>query len=137
MNVSRIKVKLMLININSIRGKKLDLVSFLENEQPEIIAIQETKIDKTILTCKLCPDNLDYDIYRNDRTLHGRGDGVILLVIRSLNAMPLYMYILENGSESVWAKVMSYGSPHFFGSWYKDPERPTENLQLLREQLDT
>ena len=37
------KIKLMSININGIRGKKLELSSFLEIEDPDIIAIQETK----------------------------------------------------------------------------------------------
>jgi hypothetical protein len=43
----------MSININGIRGKKLELSSFLEIEDPDIIAIQETKIDRNILTSEI------------------------------------------------------------------------------------
>jgi exonuclease III len=45
---------------------------------PDIIAIQETKIDRNILTSKLFPDNFTYDVYRNDRTLNG---GVYLVIV--------------------------------------------------------
>jgi hypothetical protein len=69
------KIKLMSININGIRGKKkLELPSFLEIEDPYIIAIQETKIDRNIFTSELFPDNFNYDVYRNDRTLNGGGE---------------------------------------------------------------
>ena len=101
--------------------------SFLEIEDPDIIVIQETKIDRNILTSELFPDNFNYDVYRNDRTLNG--GGVILLVNKTYNSMSLYN--LENGSESVWAKIMFDGSPHFFGCWYKDPESPSDHIQLL------
>jgi hypothetical protein len=93
------KVKIISINMNGIRGKKHQLSSFLEVENPDIIAIQETKVNKSILTPELLPNNLNFDVYRNDSTLHG--GGVMLLVNKTLNAIPLYIF--ENGSESVWA----------------------------------
>jgi hypothetical protein len=94
--------------------------------------ISETQFeDRKILTSELFPDNFNYDVYRNDRTLNG--GGVILLVNKTYNSMPLYN--LENGSESVWAKIMFDGSPHFFGCWYKDPESPSDHIQLLDDQL--
>ena len=34
-------------NINSIRGKKLELLTFLDFHQPHVVAIQETKIDNS------------------------------------------------------------------------------------------
>jgi hypothetical protein len=94
--------------------------------------ISETQFeDRKILTSELFPDNFNYDVYRNDRTLNG--GGVILLVNKTYNSMPLYN--LENGSESVWAKIMFDGSPHFFGCWYKDPESPSDYIQLLDDRL--
>ena len=36
------------MNCNSIRGKKLELLAFLDFHQPQIVAIQETKIDSSI-----------------------------------------------------------------------------------------
>ena len=37
-------LKFVSININSIRGKKLELLAFLDFHQPQIVAIQETKL---------------------------------------------------------------------------------------------
>ena len=48
-------LKFVSININSIRGKKLELLAFLDFHQPQIVAIQETKIDSSISTSELFP----------------------------------------------------------------------------------
>ena len=45
-------LKFVSININSIRGKKLELLAFLDFHQPQIVAIQETK-----LTAPYLPQN--------------------------------------------------------------------------------
>ena len=37
-------LKFVSININSIRGKKLELLAFLDFHQPQIVAIQEKKL---------------------------------------------------------------------------------------------
>ena len=56
------------ININSIRGKKLELLAFLDLHQPQIVASQETKIDSTISTSELFTETCPNNVYRNDRT---------------------------------------------------------------------
>lgn len=66
------------MNINSIRGKNLELQTYLEIHQPNIVAIQETKTDKSVISNELIPAVLGYDIYRNDRIMGGCG--TILLV---------------------------------------------------------
>ena len=48
-------LKFVSINISSIRGKKLELLAFLDFHQPQIVAIQETKIDCSISTSELFP----------------------------------------------------------------------------------
>ena len=52
------------ININSIRGKKLELLAFLDLHQPQIVAIQDTKIDRTISTSELFPETCPYILYK-------------------------------------------------------------------------
>ena len=66
------------ININSIRGKKLELVAFLDFYKPDVVAIQEIKIDETISSAELFPDSCPYNAYRKDRNL--LGGGVMLLI---------------------------------------------------------
>ena len=52
------------MNINSIRGKKLELLAFLDFNQPHFVAIQETKIDSSIATSELFPETCPYSVYR-------------------------------------------------------------------------
>ena len=67
------ELKFVSININSIRGKKLELLAFLDFHQPQIVAIQETKIDSSIETAELFPESCPYSVYRKDRTPEGGG----------------------------------------------------------------
>ena len=64
-------LKFVSMNINSIRGKKLELLAFLYFHQPYVVAIQETKIDSAIATSELFPETCPYSVYRKDRNLHG------------------------------------------------------------------
>jgi len=94
------KITMVSININGIRGKRLELQAYLSTENPEIVALQETKIDSNIKSNELIPECLEYNIYRNDRTANG--GGTMLLVKTYLKSAPLRK--VENGSESTCAK---------------------------------
>ena len=119
------------ININSIRGKKLELLAFLDFHQPQIVAIQETKIDSSISTSELFPESCLYNVYRKDRTLDG--GGVILLIHKDISHMPITE--LENDSESVWVKVFANKTSHFVAIWYRPPGGDLEKLDPLESQL--
>ncbi|MES9950854.1 MAG: reverse transcriptase family protein, partial [Candidatus Thiodiazotropha sp.] len=125
-------LKFVSLNVNSLRGKKLELVAFLDFHNPDIVAIQETKIDSSISTSELFPESCPYNVYRKDRNLHG--GGVMLLVRRNVPHMPLIE--LENDSESVWIKVFTNKTSHYIASWYREPGGSCEDFQLFREQLD-
>ena len=88
----------MSININSIRGKKLELLAILDFHQPQIVAIQGTKIDRSISTSELFPESCPYNVYRKDRTLDG--GGVMLLIHKDIS----HMHITELENDSVWVK---------------------------------
>ena len=108
------------ININSIRGKKLRLLAFIDFHQSQIVAIQETKIDSSILMFELFPESFPYSVYRKDRTLNG--GGVMLLVHKDILHMPLRALTeLNNDSESVWIKPFANKTTHFVASWYRPP----------------
>ena len=62
-------LKFISMNINSIRGKKLELLTFLVFHQPHVVAIQETKIDSSVATSELFPETCPYSIYRKDRNI--------------------------------------------------------------------
>ena len=90
-------LKFFSININSIRGKKLELLAFIDLHEPQIVAIQETKIDSSISSSELFPETFPYSVYRKDRTLDG--GGVMLLIHKDIPHMP--MTELENKSEEL------------------------------------
>ena len=121
-------LKFVSININSIRGKKLELLAFLDFHQPQIVAIQETKIDSSISTSELFPESCPYNVYRKDRTLDG--GGVIILIHKDNSHMPITE--LENDSGSVWVKVFANKTSHFVASWYHPPGG---GLATLESQL--
>ena len=75
------------LNINGIRGKKLELLAFLDYHKTDIVAIQETKIDGSISTSELFPDSCPYNAYRKDRNFYG--GGVMLLIHKEIPHMPL------------------------------------------------
>ena len=125
-------LKFISLNINSIRGKKLDLLAFLDVHNPHIVAIQETKIDSSIATSELFPETCPYKIFRKDRNLHG--GGVMLLIHKDILHMPLSE--LENDSESVWVKVFVNKTSHYVASWYRPPGGSSEDFYLFGDQLD-
>ena len=125
-------LKFISMNINSLRGKKLELLAFLDFHQPHVVAIQETKIDSSVTTSKLFPEACPYSVYRKDRTIHG--GGIMLLVHKDISHMPITE--LENNSESIWVKVFANKTSHFVASWYRAPGSTSEEFQLFREQLD-
>ena len=55
------------INVSGIRSKKLKFLAYLDFHQPQIVAIQETKIDSSISTPELFPETCPYNVYRKDR----------------------------------------------------------------------
>ena len=120
------------ININSISGKKLGLLAFLDLHQPQIVAIQATIIDSTISTSELFPETCPYNVYRKDKTLDG--NGVMLLIHKDIPHMPITES--ENGSESVWVKVFANKTSHFVASWYRPPDGKIEELELFKNQLE-
>ena len=95
----------------------LELLAFIDFHQSKILAIQETKIDNSILTSELFPESFPYSVYRKDRTLNG--GGVMLLVHKDIPHMPLTE--LDNDSESVWVKLFVNKKTHFVASWYRPP----------------
>ena len=126
------------MNINSIRGKKkkqkkkLELLSFLDFHQPHVVAIQETKIDRSIATSELFLETCPYSVYRKDRNIYG--GGVMLLHHKDMSHMPITE--LENDSEPIWVKVFANKTSHFVASLYQPPGSTSEEIQLFREQLD-
>ena len=96
------------------------------------MAVQETKIDSSIATSEFFPESCPYNVYKNDRNIHG--GGMMLLVNKDISHMPIME--LENISESVWVNVFANKTSHYVASWYRQPSGSSEDFQLFRDQLD-
>ena len=119
-------MKFFSININSIRGKKLELLAFIDLYEPQIVAIQA--IDSSISSSELFPETVLYSVYRKDRT--SDDGGFMLLIHTKIPHMPITE--LKNKSESVWVKVFANKTAHSVASWYR-PHHSDENLTLLED----
>ena len=110
-------------------------MAYLDFHRPQIVAIQETKIDSSISTSELLPETCPYNVYRKDR--NSKCGGVMLLIHKDISHMPITE--LENDSESIWVKVFTNKTSHFVTSWYQPPGRNlaelTSEIDLLRSQL--
>ena len=71
------------MNINSIRGKKLEFLAFLDFHQPHVVAIQETKSTVLLQLRNSSQKTRPYSVYRKDRNTHG--GGVMLLVHKDIS----------------------------------------------------
>ena len=56
------------ININSIRGKRLEVSSLIENENIDVICFQETKLDSSIYSSEIFENS--FTNYRKNRNCH-------------------------------------------------------------------
>ena len=115
-------LKFISMNINSIRGKKLELLAFLDFHQPHVAAVQETKIDSSVATSELFLETCPYSVYRKDRSIHGCR--VMLLIHKDVSHMPITE--LENDLEPFWVKVFANKTSHFVASWYRPPGSTSE-----------
>ena len=96
------------------------------------MAIQESKTDSSVATSELFPETFQYNVFRQDRNLHG--GGVMLLFHKDIPHMPLSEP--ENDSESVWAEIYANKTYHYVASWYRQSGGSDEEFQLFRDQLD-
>ena len=67
-------LKLTSINMNSIRGKKLGLLAFLEVHRRRVVAIMETKIESSIATSELFLKHVSTMYSGRTETLWWRSD---------------------------------------------------------------
>ena len=130
------RIEFFSISINCIKSKKLELLASLDFNQPQIVAIQDTKIDSSISTSESFPETCPYSVYRKDNKL--QGGGRMLLILKYISHMPITE--LEYNSESVWVKVFTKKTSRFVASWYRPPGSKLEDhmleLRLFRSQLE-
>ena len=120
-------LKVCIINFQSIKNKKPDILELIDEEEPDIIAGTETWLNTDISSSEFFPPS--YQILRQDRI--GSSHGGALLAIKS--ELSVERIDSPNNLEAVFAKVKTQprGAPLIVGSIY----RPTNNDQQYMDLL--
>ena len=126
------------LNINSLLAHIDELRIFLSNHKIDILALNETKLDSTILDNEISLPG--FDVIRKDRTINGRNGGGVCLYIRNcLN------YIVRDDLQNDKLEFISieitnpHSKPFIVSTWYRPPKGrwPTTEIFEAFEELIT
>ena len=113
------ELKFVSLNINGIRGKNLELLAFLDYHKPDIVAIQETKIDSSIQlqNCFLIPAH----------TMHIRGScKTFCHWVRITSVLRLIKHIFITNLQSIPPLLK-----HIFVTFLPSREKQINSLLLV------
>ena len=108
-------LKISLINFQSIREKKPQFFSFVDSYKSDIIVGTETWLTPDMYDSEYFPPELDFTVYRRDRTKGGR---VIIFVNSNLISEEKTEY--KSACENLWVQLNLTGSNSvLIGAYYK------------------
>lgn len=108
------QLKCLSVNLNSLRGKTVLLDEILAAYDPDIVMLQETKINSDMLSSEFFTS--DYDVVRKDRT--DSGGGVLTAVKKTLQSV--YCSSLEDKEEGIWVRLSDINNKQFYvGNYYR------------------
>lgn len=122
------KLRILVINVQSILSKKAELACLICATKPDIIVGCETWLKPAICQGEFFPD--DYRIYRKDRS-DGYG-GVLVAVHTSLNS---HQITTETNAEFVAAKILSGKQSVVVGSFYRPPNDNKDHMYELNQAI--
>ena len=118
-------IRCLSVNLNSLRGKSIILDEIITLQDPDIIMLQETKINSEHFSSEFFTS--DYDVVRKDRTDHG--GGILTAVKKSLHSV--YCSSLEDKEEGIWVKLIDINNKIFYiGNYYRTGHDSTFSVNL-------
>ena len=121
----------MSINANSLvsDNRHALLSDLLQEHDPDILCVCESKLDLTISDSAVLPRDSGFEIVSRKDNRMGAG-GVLIAVKNTLVASPLKH--LETDCEIVWARIeISNSKPLFIGSVYRTPS--SDDPEVIKE----
>ena len=115
------------LNIHHMMKHFEELKLLLENDNPDIIGINETKLDETIHDSDIKISN--YNIIRKDRDKFG--GGIVMYIRESLNYKLRDDLDFDNESISAEVKVGNFRS-FLVTSLYRPPKKPVEYFDRIK-----
>ena len=120
----------LVINANSVAGKKAELAALIEYTCPDSILITETKLDETISTAEFLPDN--YKAFRKDRK---KGGGGVMVAVK--NKYCAEETQIESDCEVKWVTVhLQQQRKLYLGAFYRQPNNKTNQIEGLKSSLE-
>ena len=124
------KLQILTVNANSIKGKAAEIASICDYVKPDIIAMSETKLDKSVKAAEFLPVNFQDNVIHKDRNL--LGGGVLLEHKEGLVHNPVSCKGIKNDCELVFSRVsIANGQPPLYiGADYRSQIYNTANTSL-------
>lgn len=130
-NTEHCQLSLCFTNIRSILPKRIELCSYLDNCECDILVLTETWLHQEIRNDEVLPDFNNFTIYRNDRN-DKRGGGVLIAVKQHITSFPV---ILPSQLEILWVCITSPSTKHLLGVCYRPPDSPQSFVSDLHDNL--
>ena len=121
-----------MINCNSLvsENKRIEFKTLVDHHNPDIIFGCESKLDSSIATYSIFPEN--YAVYRKDRTLDG--GGVFLCIKDSYVCQEQPNF--DSDGELIWASLHFAGSRHFHFCSFYSPKTSIIHMTALKDSVD-
>ena len=121
------------VDINGMRGKRAELAELVNSTRADIFVITETKIDNTMNPSEFLPRHFNGSIHRN-RNAHG--GGVMLAMKKGIIAEEVELKASKSG-EITCAKIhLAKANPLYVCAYYRPPSDATESLDNLESALE-
>ena len=114
------------LNINGLRSKIDFLRIFLRKHKFDILCLNETKIDSTVLDTEVSVPG--YTIFRQDRNCHG--GGVLIFAAEHLTSKKL-SHISKKSNETLWVEIKRKKSKSIYVCAVYRPPVKGQNLDVV------
>ena len=121
------------VNINAMRGKRAELAELVNSTWADILVITETKIDNTMKISEFLPRHFDGSIHRN-RNAHG--GGVMLVMKKGIIAEEIELEASKSGEITCTKIHLAKANPLYVCAYYRPPSDATESLDNLESALE-
>ena len=131
---SRNSLRILNINVQHVKRRQL-LEALIISTDPDMIICTETWLNRQIATPEFLANELDYDVYRRDRTTDSHG-GVLLAANKELTSSNIQnAEDIEFLSDTIKLKDQKQV---VIGSYYRSPRRIDDNYpDKTKEEIST
>ena len=128
-------LRIVVANVNSIKGKKAEIAHLCASVKPDLILVSESKLDSDIKHTEFLPAQYTGHI-RKDHTRHS--GGVMIVHKKDLVIDELEVLDSDHHDHIVWARIsLRNTSPMYIGSYYRSNScNNKETITALKASLE-